>query len=549
MKKLIFALFPFALLFGKTEIRLQTIDYEPFVEEMVAEIELKDGEIVSQTINGKEATEEDFEKLAEETGEQIGFETEIVSFQQNAIAEYVGTFLESKGIEYENYGTKLVVDGKLDPEIVAEITAGFSFVESIEEVEEEVPTASSYKTIDQARKDTNINPYGDLNIYVASNSQWNSYITDKPDIGIMLWEQGACPDLKAQDKNKNSYIDKLRISNYTKTAHWHPTYTGTLLQKASKFSFVHCLEKGKSIKQPNSYSPPIYISSHSYGEKNKNSYSNYNNEIDDFIYKNKIASFFAAGNEGVYAYTPGTSYNAISIGYRTDVAYKDQINGGAIKPEFIGHGYFDFQGSGRYTDVGGSSLSTPFVASGFGANILHQYPYLKYQPQGLKALLLTMAKTTNGKVIDEKEGAGYLNNYTKFYNTHMHTWNMSMSNVIRQAYKGSYPLGVHTNNIVYSYKLYKNKKYKIALSWLASENCGHIFPELDIYLYKQDKVVASSNIKDSNFELFEFTPNSTDTYTFIVKPDTSNMPNNKVSFEVCRNTISNLYITLVINEQ
>jgi hypothetical protein len=135
MKKLIFALFPFALLFGKTEIRLQTIDYEPFVEEMVAEIELEDGEIVSQTLNGKEATEEDFEKLAKETGEQIGFETEIVSFQQNAIAEYVGSFLESKGIEYENYGTKLVVNGKLDPEIVAEITQNFSFVESIEEIE------------------------------------------------------------------------------------------------------------------------------------------------------------------------------------------------------------------------------------------------------------------------------------------------------------------------------------------------------------------------------------------------------------------------------
>jgi hypothetical protein len=383
MKKLIFALFPFALLFGKTEIRLQTIDYEPFVEEMVAEIELEDGEIVSQTLNGKEATEEDFEKLARETGEQIGFETEIVSFQQNAIAEYVRAFLKSKGIEYENHGTKLVVE-KLDPEIIAEITAGFSFVESIEEVEEE-RTSNPYQKVADVRREY-------ANISSPCNPSTNP-------IGVIQVEvDNGCPNRNAQDKYGNEMLSPQLTVKGSKT-HQHATQVASILQEASCKTHVYCANKYYTNLTThkdftNSSGPYVYMANFSlsnpaYRDNNlREDYNEHDAELDNYIFENRISAFVGSGNKlspygefknkNLTVTSPGRALNAITVGHiisgtfnsnhtLTDMTIYNNPSNGADKPEFLSHGYFLDK---NQTKIKGSSLSTPFVASSFGARYL-----------------------------------------------------------------------------------------------------------------------------------------------------------------------------------
>jgi hypothetical protein len=529
MKKIIFALFPFALLFGKTEIRLQTIDYEPFVEEMVSEIELEDGEIVGQTINGKEATEEDFEKLAEKTGEQIGFETEIVSFQQNAIAEYVGAFLKSKGIEYENHGTKLVVE-KLEPEIIAEITRKFSFVESIEKVEEAIPT--EYLTMDDALEtisENNIKPYGFWKHPLVESKN-----TVTNDIGIMLMEaDSSCPRyIKNMPKNNNGdyYVDtsRMRVSGHINsfdTYNGHASKVAHILQKSSPHTYIHCMQRNFGIK-PKNFTPNIYISNHSYGWF-EDDYASYDRDLDNFIFNTKIASFVSSGNPAPsdnpnkYVKSPGKALNAITVGnYSADLyngkgtqskafnylIYKNPKSG-FDKPEFVANGFIDFEGGKYFEERIGSSYSTPFLASGFGANLLGQFSFFKYRPYLLKAFLLAISqnlieskKTVGGySPIGDKDGAGTPNYKNINGASLLYITSSNLSGAFNAGYKN-----------LRKFNFVKGKKYRIAISWLTHGD--YTFDEkkpyvnFDLYLRRGIKAIASSKSLKNNFEVIEFAP-------------------------------------------
>jgi hypothetical protein len=531
MKKLIFALFPFALLFGKTEIRLQTIDYEPFVEEMVAEIELEDGEIVSQTINGKEATEEDFEKLAKETGEQIGFETEIVSLQQNAIAEYVGSFLESKGIEYENHGTKLVVE-KLEPEIVAEITAGFSFVESIEEVEEAIP--EDYSSIREALMDAWVSA---LAQYKRPDAIWLGENSIIDDIGVVMMEaKGACFDERLDDINNEFYFQSGRgtYSHSIDYLTYHATKVGHILQKSSQHAFVYCLDKNLSLDISN-YSPNIYISNHSYGH-NGSSYDTGDKELDNFVYNSRVASFKSSGNilendsSDKIVTSPGKGLNVITVGnYSSATGNMEKLvwsnpSNGAEKPEFIANGFFDFNGDVKQLqERSGSSYASPFVASGFGANLLAQFGLLKYNPQLLKALLLTMSVNVNdvskdryldNSPITNKEGAGTLDySLAKNVIRLSTTTSSSAKNMFRNGYYDIY-------KSYFSY-YYTNRKVRVAIAWLVHGDYtmkeDKPYADYDLYIKKDGEIIAKSRSDINTFEVVEFIPPSRGYYTVEVR--------------------------------
>jgi hypothetical protein len=108
MKKLIFALFPFAFLFGEqnistqTEILLRTIDYEPDIEYLEASSEGENGIVTSYTINGVEVDVSALDSVVDAIHERISKEAEFTQVQQKAIADYIGFLLETKGIKYEN---------------------------------------------------------------------------------------------------------------------------------------------------------------------------------------------------------------------------------------------------------------------------------------------------------------------------------------------------------------------------------------------------------------------------------------------------------------
>jgi hypothetical protein len=496
----------------QTEILLSTVDYEPEVEHIEAEAEGENGITTSYKVNGVEVDVSTLESVIESIHERISRESIFINKQQQVISNFVGSILDSKGVEYDNLGTKLVVK-ELSPELIAELTQNFFFIEGIEEnVKTEEETAM---TLPDVLNDVNIDPLGFIEkpSYWISSGDYSSGI----DVGIMMQDGGGdCPDTSLTS------IDSKKIENYSghkSDSNQHAAKVTYILQKASEHAYIYCENERDYTVNPKDKEPKIYVLNQSFG-KSESSYIDRDKNLDNFIFDKLVASFKSGGNGRSYVTSPGKAYNTITVSYFT----KDSsgtiddsfiVSGvkdtKAQKPEIVANGLLDFP-----TDLGGeaqgSSLAAPLVASGFGANLISQYPIFRYQPQLLKAFLMTISQNITGgdSPINEKEGAG-TPDYENTFNFMRSWWNGTVEGWFKS----------NGSTLSKSRYLKADRTYRIAISWLVHGDYTLKYKkpylDFDLYIKKDGKEVKKSERDKDTFELIEFTPTSNGTYTFEIK--------------------------------
>jgi hypothetical protein len=521
------------VLSGYTQIQLQTFNYEePEETPQVVEIDVVDGQIIYQAIDRKEVETEDFVRLAEETRKKMLNSRSKIYFKQTAIKSTVASMLDEYHIKYIDLGTSLIVQ-KLEPKQIEELSKNFFFIKDILEnitISDGGHNYVQFEPLQTILDSSGITDYGSIKYpnYSGGTSEQNR------DIGIMQWETG-CPD----PNSKTLDTSRLTVS-YEDNASEHARTVAYILQKSSNHAHVHCSYRESNLKPVESYSPAIYILNMSYGynwSQDKKDYTEHDQRIDNLILDHKVAVFTITKNldndqfskfthERQNVTSPGRAYNAITVGkyneYDDDGKVIPVVYGnpetGAEKPELIMHGWFELpSATGDKTIYRfGSSLSSPFIASGFGANLLSQYPILRYRPQLLKAYLMTMSQNVSaGKTpINDKEGAG-MPFYENAFSTYWTAWKSSNINYFFNK--------VDSENIRYlvkARKFEKGKKYRVAISWLVDGDYAFKHKEMsmdfELEVYNgSEKYVALTN--KSNFRLLEFTAQATGNYSIKIK--------------------------------
>jgi hypothetical protein len=297
---------------------------------------------------------------------------------------------------------------------------------------------------------------------------------------------------------------------------------------------------------PDSYSPPLEIGSHSYhiGSQSNYFYSGHDANMDNYIYENKVTNFICAGNkenadDNFYVTSPGKAVNAITVGavnlgtvgYGNYVSYSrwrnpilENKNGGynitsSDKPEMAMFTGIDLVGYGTFT---GTSASTP-LAAGFAATLLDQHPFFKRQPALMKAVLLTGETipipnaydwdTDNNNVgVNASVSAKKIVTYSSVaWGTRSAWWHGGNSDF----FDSNSEIRFTENDIQ------ANKRYRIAISWLVSGTYVHdnakMPQDLDLIIEQNGKTIAYSESAKNTFEIVDFTTASNAPLTVIIR--------------------------------
>ncbi len=271
-------------------------------------------------------------------------------------------------------------------------------------------------------------------------------------------------------------------------------------------------------------SPPVYLSSqsNSFGDDDT-TYSACSEDWDDFIYDTRIAHFALTQNEGSTIRGAGKAYNVISIGAFDDTTTPFSIaafsnfvdpDTGADKPEVVAPGVdVDIAG---WTGVNGTSFATP-IAAGFAADIMEAYTHTRYQPQLLKAYLMSNAVNVDGGTpFSDTDGAGRVDFSRTYYNGRWAWWTGGYGSWYNDDTDGDGRM-----EIAFTTSLVAGRTYRAVISWLvkASYVQSNDRPNMDIDL----KITApngsrwTSSSVSQNYELVEFTAPQSGTYDVVIE--------------------------------
>lgn len=294
----------------------------------------------------------------------------------------------------------------------------------------------------------------------------------------------------------------------------------------------------------NPFSPKVFIGSHSYGDPHIE-YALESRDIDDYIYETRTIQFGSIGNSGLknpligHASPVAMGMNVISVGaVRNDMMYypssswknpKLRENSSVdlsgkeyAKPEIANFAdilfpedsavsvYVNNNSSGSLISprFGATSSATPYTAAAT-ALLLDRYPFYRWHPEVVKALLITSSvKKINDAELHDTDNVQYnvamgvpdgkamtQNNRSRFWNGN----NEEFFNSNRQ-------ISFTESNIE------PNKKYRVAIAWLSSGtyvyNSGRIPQDIDLEVYQNGVRVGYSNSYANPFEFVEFTSNS-----------------------------------------
>lgn len=279
----------------------------------------------------------------------------------------------------------------------------------------------------------------------------------------------------------------------------------SILRAASPESYVYCYGNASETNNlvPDSDwlngldgNPPIYITSGSWIEADSdmdNDYSDFMNDWDQFVFSNKIAAFFGAGNsadedwcfnaefgyggcdhlmDDYYVASPGRAYNVVTVG-----AYDDSVvingryqmadfssfrNGLVQKPEISAPGV-DIEAGGFTTNNNGTSFSTPHAAA-LAADLMGSYTWLKYRPHLLKAAMIASATDLvsgyySGFGNIDQVGFGGIDFRSIYYEGTYHYWEGAYSNWATWDGNGD-------GRVEHSFTVSANKQVTVAIAWL-----------------------------------------------------------------------------------
>lgn len=248
-----------------------------------------------------------------------------------------------------------------------------------------------------------------------------------------------------------------------------------------------------------------------------NNYSEYDRTADQLIYNTRTIGIAAAGNSerNSVVGSPSKGFNVISVGAvepLTDsvTAYTSTKNGTRFKndkPEIVNYTNFRFPNGKEFN---GTSAAAPYTA-GMVADLLSQFPELKWEPAAVKAALLTWC-TRAPKNADFDYDGGDFKAQIPFYQKEPMNWVYSMWNGLTNN-----DFFNKNNKIIFTDSFTKGKRYRVAISWLTNgeykDTDDSISQDLNLIIKRNGKIIASSLSKNNTFELIDFEAPYTGEYT------------------------------------
>ncbi|MCF0222628.1 MAG: S8 family serine peptidase [Fibrobacter sp.] len=304
-------------------------------------------------------------------------------------------------------------------------------------------------------------------------------------------------------------------------------------EKATLYGYNHRC-KDPIFDQPphpaNAYykNPQIFIGNHSYGDP-VYEYNLTSQRIDDYVYDTRVVEFASAGDAGA---RPGAQLsptalgvNVITVGaVHNDLTYHEtsswrnstyrNTNNKYVKPEIANFSDIMFPNDAvpKINDkvlephATQTSSATPFTAATV-ADLMDRFPFYKWHPEVVKALLITSSVTpikdaaTHDTDNEGKYAMGVPNAQAMFQYNRSRFWNGNNNEFFENDY-----IRFKETNIT------KGKRYRIAIAWLSKgeyvyEN-GVLPQDIDLRVYQNGKKVGESNSSHNSFELVDFTATS-----------------------------------------
>jgi len=394
------------------------------------ETEIRDGYVVSETLNGEPADAEDFDRLSRLIGQAV---------QRDGEARRTLNAQTWREIALGALGSwnSLAVPSGMEGESVRAVRLSRDQIETLAATHAETKLRI-FPIVEP--KDISIN-VGTAAVTMGYTASASATYTGRQ-VGIAHRETSR-PSTGVLDTNR--YTDH---SSPPDPISLHATASAYMLQFSAYGSHVN--HHDVSLAAPcitsavlGNANPPVYLVSQSEIEGVPlSSPVNYTSGIcepasDDFVLNYRVASFRGTGNG--FAGTLGSgalARNVISVGN----AYTSGVTAGELAAD-CGAGSYPAQGihcSSSYGEVRfgsrsypkpdvvapgtrievpstgvwtGTSFSTP-MATGFAALLLEALPQLKYNPHGLKALMLALARSwdsDDSAPLTPADGAGMPN--------------------------------------------------------------------------------------------------------------------------------------------
>lgn len=321
----------------------------------------------------------------------------------------------------------------------------------------------------------------------------------------------------------------------------HATKTTWVLNHVVPGATIYGLDIVCGIFAPsNGYEkiPKVYIGNHSHGKPNKT----YNAaEIDDFIYDTRTIEVASAGNAGLLNPDDGhisemaTGVNVISVGAvhnnltyhqtsswanpkyskKGDPSFKGQSY---VKPEIANFSDILFPDKGaaayRYKKLSyeviapyftQTSSSTPYTTASI-ALLLERYPFYRWHPEVVKALLLTSSikKIIGAKDHDPDNGdyaMGVPDGRAIFEKNRSRFWNGNNEDFFVNKRISFTESGIQSG-----------RKYRIAIAWLSSGTAvaqyGRLPQDINLKVKQNGRTIARSESTSNPFELVDFAAES-----------------------------------------
>ena len=423
--------------------------------------------------------------------------------------------------EYEEFVSKLPRKNFTPPSYVTYLTA-----EEIEELlEREFPVwVSAYKEPVSQMVYSDILAYSQITDYAFPNN------FNGNGIGVYFTETG-CPNLT--NINTNYYVQGNMCVNGERA---HPTGVTRVLQVTAPQATIYGYDQ-VNYPNPDLPTPKIEIGSHSWANCFDSVYCSEDAAMDKYIYDYRVIVFVAAGNKNdsipqYWVSSPGKALNAITVGAvdPTTNMYKDYsmwINSEIKnqKPEMANYTDFLFPYDYTFTDnygdtyngfFDGTSAATPFSAA-IAADLLQQYSFFKRHPELYKAWVLAgeKANISNAFTHDQDNNSVGASALTRFSSM---AWN----------HRGGMWSGANSccfNNegkIVFTESdISSGTHYRIAIAWLTSDSYlstyKTIAQDIDLRVYQNGNIIASSLSGDNPFEVVDFVTTSNADLTIEIK--------------------------------
>lgn len=351
-------------------------------------------------------------------------------------------------------------------------------------------------------------------------------------IGIYFDENG-CPE--SHNYNSNNYFQIDGMQGCTQNEKYHPTGVVTILQKTAPDAMVYGYKNVNKLPTPFAYTPWISIGSHSWSHNTDSVYSPTDMKFDDDVYNNRVAHFFAAGNQNMYGgnysvTAPATAFNVIAVGavsptnggYASYSRWENSTMDNQ-KPEVGNYAEFIFPNVYSFTDGDNrtwngefkqTSAATPYTAA-IAAIMMNKRPILQWHPEILKALFIASEKIpiTNADTYDQdnmSEAAKGISTFSSMSNAKLNYWIGNNSCCFDSNNKITFTeTGIHSNT-----------HYRIAISWLTSGSyisTNHsISQDLDLRVYQNNHLLAYSISIDNPYEVVDFTTDSNSDLTIVI---------------------------------